>query len=156
MSCDPTLRDQRSKCVIFSKFSKCFSSYRLHSTVTWLMHIDQLDTLYKIYGSTGFLHSLNKKIPWLFHKNSMTFCFSCIRSFYKKNQRKHSKAQVDPLKDLWPNISWVICVSLFKCPMSKSHPNLSTWTMWEQFFSFWQIVWNTFNEIKLINYANDA
>ena len=51
LSYDPTLRGQRSKCVIFSQFSKCFSSYRLNSTVTWLLHIDQLDTLYKSYGS---------------------------------------------------------------------------------------------------------
>ena len=51
LSYDPTLRGQRSKCVIFSQFSKCFSSYRLNSMVTWLLHIDQLDTLYKSYGS---------------------------------------------------------------------------------------------------------
>ena len=51
LSCDPTLRGQRSKYVIFLKFSKCFSSYRLNSRVTWLMHIDQLDTVYKSYGS---------------------------------------------------------------------------------------------------------
>ena len=51
LSCDPTLRGQRSKCVIFSKFSKCFPSYRLLSMVMWLMHINQLDTFYKSYGS---------------------------------------------------------------------------------------------------------
>ena len=51
LSYDPTLRGQRSKCVIFSQFLKCFSSYRLNSMVTWLLHIDQLDTLYKSYGS---------------------------------------------------------------------------------------------------------
>ena len=51
LSCDLTLRGHRSKCVIFSKFSKFFSSYRLISTVKWLLHIVQLDTLYKSYGS---------------------------------------------------------------------------------------------------------
>ena len=71
LSCDLTLRGQRSKCVIFSKFSKCFSSYRLNSTVTWLVHIVQLDTLYKSYGSknsSGVIRG--QKV--IFIKNALT------------------------------------------------------------------------------------
>ena len=54
LSCDPTLRGQRSKYVIFSKFSKCYSSYRLHRMVMWLMHVNKLDPLYK-----GYIHNLD-------------------------------------------------------------------------------------------------
>ena len=50
-SYDSTLRGQRSKCVIFSK---CYFSFKLHGMVMWLMLIDQLDTLYKSYGSKKF------------------------------------------------------------------------------------------------------
>ena len=80
-----TLRGQRSKCVIFSQFSKCFSSYRLNSMVTWLLHIDQLDTLYKSYGSknsSGVIWGRGQK---LIFTNAVTptdymvwSCDSCI------------------------------------------------------------------------------
>ena len=39
----------RVKKVIFTKIA--ISSYRLHGMVMWLMHINQLDTLYKSYRS---------------------------------------------------------------------------------------------------------
>ena len=35
LSYDPTFRGQRSKCLIFLKFSKCYSSYRLRSMVMY-------------------------------------------------------------------------------------------------------------------------
>ena len=87
LSYDPTLRGQRSKCVIFSQFSKCFSSYRLNSMVTWLLHIDQLDTLYKSYGSknsSGVIWGYRSQ-KLIFTKNAVTptdymvwSCDSCI------------------------------------------------------------------------------
>ena len=75
LSCDLTLRGQRSKCVIFSKFSKCFSSYRLNSTVTWLLHIVQLDTLYKSYGSKNSSGVMGSKGH--FHQK----CFNSYRLY---------------------------------------------------------------------------
>ena len=94
------------------------------------------------YAHTGFLHFLNKKIPWL-SMYSMTFytrmpwlfrCFPGLlweapAEIFKKPKMTHEKT-------FDPTFHGVTCVSLFMCPMSKSHQNPSTLTMWEQHFFF--------------------
>ena len=52
-------------------YKKCYFSYRLHGMVMWLMHIHQLDTLYKSYwlnfqfGVTGVERSFSPKMLFL-------------------------------------------------------------------------------------------
>ena len=69
------LRGQKSKCVIFSKFSNGYFSYKLHSMAMRLMHNDKLDPLYKNYN-LKFLFW----VIWGYRSQKVHFHNKCIIS----------------------------------------------------------------------------
>ena len=80
-------------------YGKCYSSYTLHSRGTWLMHINNLDILYKNYHLTD-----QSGVIWG-HRGQKT------RSIYKQLQM--SKVTVSMCR-CWANMP--------KCPRWPLHP----------------------------------
>ena len=81
---------------------KCYFSFRVHGMVMRLMHIDQLDTLYKSYrikihlgslGVTGVKSSFSQKTLFLQHitwYGHVTHAYLSDRYLYRSNRSKNS------------------------------------------------------------------
>ena len=82
---------------------KCYFSFRLHDRAMGLVHIDQLDTLYKRYGSRN-----SPGVTWGHRGQKLIFCSKCCISSMLNSLtiKTHAYALAwDPLPMLWGQIS---------------------------------------------------
>ena len=140
LSYDPIKRGQRSKCVIFSKFSKCNCTYRLRAMVTYSCLCVKIPSTslsiisLEIHRGQHVLHVMHsfhipsRRAQFLFFFFFFFFFFTNDFCETKQNKLEH---ELEPAWVLWPWISSALKEPLQQvlyCPLPCDIPWIETTT----------------------------